>query len=283
MSVRALQRVVVRMLYDPALVARVYDDAATALPDAPLRESERSWLTAADRRAYGIDPYRRARTLQGLVEEYPVSCALALSRGASWSQLGDYFSGELFHEAVQRGRSLALVFGGHLLELAGALAEREPWLEPLVRLERGLARVRRRVSHSSGRADDWCLSPDVETLELPRGTVAQHQLVLGRLGEPEQVDLERVTDRRALAGLELGASNGGREYQLLSRNEDGTVRIEMLSPELFAILETTRGGVGHRELVEVCRALGAEDDQIESILQDFTESGELVPPESGPA
>ena len=63
MSYHQLQRVVVRMLYDPALVAQIFADAATALRDEDLTDQERRWLVEADRRAYAVDPLRRTRTL----------------------------------------------------------------------------------------------------------------------------------------------------------------------------------------------------------------------------
>ncbi len=278
MSAKVLQRVLVRMLYDPDFVERVYANPETSLRELELSPREREWLQRPDRRAYGVDAYRRSRTLQALVGEYPAACALALAHDLRWAELDAFFSSSLFHVGIQRGRSLALVFGGHLFELAGIHADREPRLEPLARLERGLARVRRRISHARGRDGDWCLSPEVETLELPRGTLGTHQLVMGRLGKPEDIDPTSLVDSETLRGLSLSPLNGGREHLLLALGEEDGVRIEPLSPELFAILETTRGGVAHEELVGVCRALGAEDIQIDGILEDFVTSGELVPP-----
>ena len=45
MSYHQLQRVVVRMLYDPAFVAQIFADPATALRDEDLTDQERagSW------------------------------------------------------------------------------------------------------------------------------------------------------------------------------------------------------------------------------------------------
>ena len=69
MSHVALQHVIVRMLYDPPFVDRVYDDPKAATHDCDLTDDERTWLVAADRRAWGIDPLRRTRSLAGLIEE----------------------------------------------------------------------------------------------------------------------------------------------------------------------------------------------------------------------
>jgi len=71
MSHIALQHVIVRMLYDPAFVQRVYADPHVATADCDVCDDERAWLVRADRRAWSVDPYRRARSLTGLLEEYP--------------------------------------------------------------------------------------------------------------------------------------------------------------------------------------------------------------------
>ena len=278
MSSQALQRVLVRMLYDPAFADRIYAEPKQALAGLSLSSAEKGWLLRPDRRAFSTDPYRRGRGLQGVLEEYPSTCALAVAAGIGWDELDAFFTSELFHDGIQRGRSLALTFGGHLFELAGTHADREPWLEPLARLERGLARVRRRISHTRGRDDVWALAPHVETLQTPRGTLATHQMVSGRLGDPAEITFERLLDPSALQGLQLPKPSEGREHLLLSLGDDDIVRIEALSPELFAILETARGGVTHEELAAVCQALGADESQIDGILDDFTQSGELVPP-----
>ena len=47
-----LQRVAVRMLYDPALVAEVYRDASRPLSGLDLSPSELAWLTRPDARAF---------------------------------------------------------------------------------------------------------------------------------------------------------------------------------------------------------------------------------------
>ena len=55
MSHYALQRVVVRMLFDEDFTRRVYDDVRTATRGCGLTEREQSWLVAPDARAYGVD------------------------------------------------------------------------------------------------------------------------------------------------------------------------------------------------------------------------------------
>ena len=65
------------------------------------------------------------------------------------------------------------------------------------------------------------------------------------------------------------------EYYHLRADQD-TVRIETLSPELFAILETARGGAAHEEMVGVCRALGADEAQMARVEAVLSPLGPLV-------
>ena len=61
MSPQQLQRMIVRMMYDPNLVEEVY----SGNPVDGLDDHARDLLCASDRRAWGSDPYRRARSLRG--------------------------------------------------------------------------------------------------------------------------------------------------------------------------------------------------------------------------
>ena len=70
MSARALQRVVVRMLFDPQLLDAVYADPHTALADEDVSFQEKAWLVKADPRQWRADPHRQARSLQGLIRSF---------------------------------------------------------------------------------------------------------------------------------------------------------------------------------------------------------------------
>ncbi len=97
MSYTALQRVVVRMLFDPPFIARVYADPERALTGVDLSPAERRWLVTPDRRAYGVDVYRRSRALAELLREFPVSAALIIRAGLGIARLDPYFSTAGFH------------------------------------------------------------------------------------------------------------------------------------------------------------------------------------------
>ncbi|MBI5496206.1 MAG: hypothetical protein HY904_14380 [Deltaproteobacteria bacterium] len=142
MTAAALQRVVVRCLFDPALHDAIRADGDRALAGVPLSADERRWITAADGRALRADPLRRRSALKSLMEEYRTASALAVGLTRRLATLDAFFSSGLFHRAVQDRGSLGAAFGAYLVQLAdGALAE--PRLRHLATLERALARVRR--------------------------------------------------------------------------------------------------------------------------------------------
>ena len=58
MSSAAVQRVVVRMLHDPALVEAVYADAEAALAGLDLSDQERAWPMSTSAFVSGLRPFR---------------------------------------------------------------------------------------------------------------------------------------------------------------------------------------------------------------------------------
>jgi hypothetical protein len=143
MSYHQLQRVVVRMLYDPAFVAQVFANPATALRDEDLTDQERRWLVAADQRAYAVDPLRRASTLTALIEEFPVSVQHLVQQTGQPELLEAFFSSTHFHTCIQQRGSLAMAFSEYVL--SAALQYHSPGfaLSPLVQVEMAMARLRR--------------------------------------------------------------------------------------------------------------------------------------------
>ena len=145
MSHRTLERVYVRMLFDPAFVAAVYEDADAALSGLDLEPDERAHLVGVDRRAWGHDPLRRYRALRTLAEEFKASTTLALAATRSLGSLDGYFSSPEFHRAVQQRGSLALSFADFLERLVVERSVAEPQLADVIRLERMLAGCRRQL------------------------------------------------------------------------------------------------------------------------------------------
>lgn len=159
MSHHALERVYVRMLFDPAFVDRVYADPRAALLGIELTDAERDNLVAVDRRAWGHDPLRRYRTLRTLSDEFKATTTLVLAATRSLGSLDAFFSSDEFHQTVQGRGLLALAFGDYVARLVAERALDSPQIPEVLRLEAMLARCRRELESAKragarGTADD---------------------------------------------------------------------------------------------------------------------------------
>jgi len=265
MGAVALQRVVVRMLYDPPFAGRVFT-GEDPLADAGVTDEEIRWLRAVDPRAFGLDPYRRGRSLTGLLEEFPVSSARVVRHHGGVPALDAFFGSDGFHRGMQAGRSLAAMFGEHLAGLGPSLAG-------IAGLEGAIAATRRPRPVPP---DRWRLAPGVQLAAPPAGTLAYQAASLARLAEGGPVVA------RILEGPPLDPPPGSEtaETLLLTPCPDGTANVESLSPELHAILGAARQGCDRSALEAACRDAGATPEQTVDILRGFVDSGELLPPEA---
>ena len=250
---QALQRVMVRMLYDPGLVSRVYDGAP--LPE--LSDAERGMLVAVDRRAWGTDPMRRMRTLTALLAEFPASAALA------GPGLDGFFGSTEFHQSIQERTHLALAFGAWLEARVG----------PVGTLERGAAEARRdpreRV-HAPGRV---ARAPGVRVAWTPVGALARLEAVRARLGRDPVAALAR--GRLRLDGLPaLGAT---REVVLIEADAAGQVQLSTCTEALAGLLIYAATPRTVDELHGEIRRLGADPGEEAEILSSVRADGLLVP------
>jgi hypothetical protein len=276
MSHAAVQRVIVRMLYDPAFVARGYAEPTKATADCDLEESEREWLVGPDRRAYLVDPLRRSRSLTGLLEEFPVAAARRIRAQEDSSALDPFFSSGLFHVGMQDGESLAGLFGRWLerglrdgpadessracAELEGAMASGRR--QPLSALDPQPAR------------GEWVLAPGVLPLELPGRTLASYSAQLETLRSHPRGLLEAVVDL-GWPLPELPVDSREREGVLIdARAED--LRLEPMSPELCGVLRLLAAPRSFESLVEAAAAFGADGEDCQGIVEGFAEDGLLL-------
>lgn len=255
MNAPDLQRVVVRMLYDPALVERIYGGA----PVEGLDPASRALLTRVDRRAWATDPYRRARTLQALLEEYPASAAEVGVPG-----LERFFGETVFHAAIQARGSLAVAFGAWIAPRAG----------PVAQIERAVVAVRRagEAPPPEVAAGTLRCAPTVVPLAVPAGTCARWEGLRAALG-PEPVV-------RLLSGFRApprGPSPKRQpvEHLLVERGPEGEV-VGHGSPGLHALLvRASHAGpraVLHREAVRH----GATPAEADEILDGLSADGLLL-------
>jgi hypothetical protein len=273
MSYHQLQRVVVRMLYDPAFVAQIFADPATALRDEDLTDQERRWLVAADQRAYAVDPLRRARTLTALIEEFPVSVQHLVQQTGQPTLLDAFFSSPHFHACIQQRGSLAAAFSAYIL--AAALQHPAPGhtLSPLVQLETAMARLRRQPGNSEAASTaaqpGLALAPTAALLHVPGGTLAHYQAALDILHSD--------TDGLIAAAckpftLPLPRETWEDEWLLIVWHQDRAA-IEIL-PEALGHLLATAPALRSALVTTAC-ALGAEADEANEILDDLIADGVL--------
>jgi hypothetical protein len=179
----ALQRVVVRMLFDPGFVERVYQDPASTLDGLDLPEHLVNQLVANDRRLWGADRLRRRRALKVLMEEFKVASTLYLALAGRLTRLEGFFSSQPFHDVVQRRGYMALAYVAFLEEALGAFGERAVHGRAALDLEAGMARSRR-LAREVRRGRDpivaWrtvdaggsvALAASVVVVEVPGGTL----------------------------------------------------------------------------------------------------------------
>ena len=237
------------MLYDPNLVDAVYSD----IPVAGLSPDGRHHLKQVDRRAWDTDPYRRSRTLQALIEELPVSAALA-----GIPQLDDFFSSTNFHQAVQQRKALVLAFADWL----------EPQVGPIAALERSIARARQ---HSPRTGPGLCMAVGVSAVSLPAGLLQWWQQANGSLGpNPLCALLENPPT------LSTPPSGPATEHYLFERSAQGEIQVGGGSEALVALLQFADYPVSISRLSAEAVRLGAEKAEAINLIESLTEEGLLV-------
>lgn len=249
MSPASLQKMVVRMLFDPALVAQVYGGD----PVDGLDASGRAMLTRPDRRAWGTDPYRRTRALTALLDEFPASAAQA-----GVSKLDAFFSSPSFHQLCEDRGSMALSFGQWIEDLAG----------PVARLERALAKIRRpQPLHSTGVG----LAPTAAVIALPAGTLDQYQALRAQLG-PHPVEVLAQGKARPVA-LPNSAQV---QHLLIQAGTDGDIALTTTNESLAELLLASNPARSREDLEAVAQSLGASEEEAAEIITDLLQEGLLV-------
>lgn len=275
MSHQHLQRVLVRMLYDPTFAARVFSDPATTLHDEALTEQERRWLVTVDQRAYAVDTLRRTRTLGVLLEEFPVSVHHLLQQTAQPALVEDFFASPAFHTCIQRRGSLAVAFGEYLR--SEELLKRCPELDilPLVQIEAAIVRLRRQPAAPATRPAPppslLALAPMVTLLASPSGILEHYHTTFEVLRRDAEGLVAAAFKPSSVPPPPAAAEQ---EWLLLVWNEaTESASIELLPEALGQLLATTP--TQRSALVATACALGAEPHEAESIIDDLIAEGVL--------
>lgn len=290
MSHRALERVFVRMLFDPVFVEAVYADSAIALGGLDLTPDEVASVVETDRRAWGHDPLRRLRTLRTLVDEFKASSTMILAATRSIGSLDAFFSSREFHDAVQHRGSLAGAFAEFLERIRVESAGGVPLLGDVLRLEAMLARCRRAIpaAVTGGRPESGSAAGGVK-LDWTVGFVAGHAVgrfdanVVEAVNAVEKYLFEvgmmpavaLCDDAPRLGGVPAAA---GRPAFLLALPSGSTVSLMPVDEDYFALLDAFSRGP--RRLGDAFRrAKGVSREDLTTMAESLVEEGvlEVVP------
>lgn len=254
---QALQRVIVRMLYDPALVERVYGGHTPA----PLTAPQGDMLRAQPRGAWTTDPYRPSRTLQALIEEYPASAALTGVQG-----LHAFFQSATFHDAIMARQVLAIAFGDWLQPLVGAVSA----------FEQSVAGLRRRQPIPLPPGTVRC-APDRWPISLPAATLSAWQQLTQHLGAaPLQRLLEPGYRPPQEPGLRVPMQSPLEHWVLIS-DDGGQIQLSGGSAGVNGLLRAAAEPVPEDALLQVALSLGADDlREARALVNDFVAEGLLV-------
>lgn len=276
MSHVALQRVAMRMLWDPEFVERVYATPGVALAGDELEPDEITWLTKPDRRAWATDPQRRARTLHGLLEEFPGAGALAARHEKGLASLDRFFSSTTFHACIRDGASLALAFGTYLArELSGATGDAR--IRALASVESGIAALRRAAPAPPPPPDRVSLRPSARVLDAPEGSAALLAEIARRLAATPGGPVAAIAaGARGLDGLPALAPDHPIAPLLALLDAAGAVSLEELSPALAAVLRFAEPGATPDDLAAIARRHGADPGEDHEIVDSLIADGLLV-------
>jgi hypothetical protein len=286
MSHVALQRVIVRMLYDPEFTARIMADPATMLAHEALTAEERAWLLQPDPRAWTVDPERPARSLGSLLQRYPTSASVAARSAGSIEPLRRFFRSERFHRSIQERGSMAIAFGEHLAELvqSGEIEDRRALA--LARLEQAIVELHR-MAHSKppSRTPDaaaYRISPDARLHRAPLGTADLHETIHRLLLDFGQGLVGAIIDTSRR--LPAGAIDFARDEPLIlelvrrdSRRAAHLVGTTEITENLYALLAFAASQRSREELEAEVIRLGAGPDDAAAVIAGLIGDGTLVP------
>ncbi|MDP6945997.1 MAG: hypothetical protein QF464_17740 [Myxococcota bacterium] len=269
MSALALQRVMVRMLYDPAFADRVFGAPHDALADVALSPEETRWITRTDRRAWRLDPMRRSRTLFALLEEYPASAADTVSADGHTGHLDAFFSSSHFHDAIQTRQALVVAFGAFLL------ARAQPTLTPLARIEAAITRCRRATTGAHPDQGSVTLAPGCEVLELPAGALDRYTAIVTALDQANRPALETVLAEGFRLSAPATRDESGVEHVLVEPGAAGP-RLGEIPEALARLLVAATQPLASDALRQVALSLGAEGHEADELIDELVTDGVLL-------
>ena len=270
MSHITLQRVIVRMLYDQAFARLVTTEPDAALVGLNLDARHISFLTTPDPRVWRLDPHRRARSLEALLDEYPVSAALLAHTTNMVSALDAFFSSDDFHQCIQHRQRLALAFGRYLTSVATKLGRQD--IEGCAQLEFEIASFRRRLRPKLSPETELHLGSNVALAALPGGTLDAYAYVNGVLQTNNLAGAAAII--APAISIEQQPTQEATVVVLLEGLTDGQgPGLSVLDDALANLLVHVSQGSSIQSFGHIARTNGAEHGEEADILKDLIEDG----------
>ncbi len=266
MNHRRIQRTLFRMQLDPHFAELLRAREAEALASAALGAEELELLASADPAGVSADRdgKRRAQFLRNVTSEFALSLAVAAD-----SHLAEAFTqSREFHEAVAQDASLPLAFARYLEKRSEHAA---PLVRALAALESALAAARRaRRPAAVLAAGEVALAPWAELTRVPAGTLDAAARVRAALdqGDPTPIGVE-------ISSAECETLLVQRAPELEPFRLAG-VEVELLSPELAALLARATKPLAAAALSAHARAASVSDAELAEAVTGLVEARILI-------
>jgi hypothetical protein len=261
-----MQRVIVRMLYDAAFAKRVYAAPLEALQGLALTTNEIAMLHKADPRAWRLDPLRRARSLEALLEEYPASGALIAHSTPHVGALDAFFSSEAFHECIQERGRLAVAYGAYTTALGRQW--KRPDIVAFATLETAIATCRRKTP--SKRQFPVELAADISLLRIRQGALEAYSDLLNQLASKGLSAVAAVVSTDLM--LQPIALKQPEVTILLENSPEGP-SLSVLDASLGALLLFASKGAEYDVFLTEIRACGGEPGEEDAIARTLKSDG----------
>ena len=247
MSARALQDLVVLAHHGCGFVDVVANIAV-------LTDAERACFAAVDPRAFRGDAERQHRIVAAVIEELPVTCAVA-GLDAVYALFHDV---EGFGAVVLQRLSLVVRFAERLVPVVGDVA----------RIEGGVARARRRRPQQH-RGHCIVRAAGVEVVEVGEYALLYWQSEKASLGDDVVASI--------VAGRRLPrVDDDDCRAMILVEPANGSFAIAACSAPLAGLLQGLDRPIDDDDAIRLARTLGCDDDgEARVLLQDLQADGLL--------
>lgn len=242
---QTLARVIARMHFDPKFCRKVFDGPC---PNT-LTKAQHKEIRKLDPRAFLCDPERPLRLIQSLLQEAPVSSALA-----GLEHLQGFCQSEPFHRTVMRR--------GYMIQ--AYLEWLFPQAEDLAKLELAIAMSRRPVP-GSGQSNTLVLAQGCRVATVQTGTLERFGRATSLLG---QDPLAWMATHEQLKSKDLGPLQPGQESLIISQGS-----VSRCNEAMAELLTALHSPCTRQDLWERFGKGDISVEDFDEVLDDLIEDG----------